>query len=138
MIRLVWLFVALLLGTVPGYFSRELMVPDPFPFMDFLEGDAIAKTTYVNMICDFIATIIYSWVLYDVIKSVAIFGLFVLSIGDLFDYLLCYNVIWVMIDDVNLYWWVIDIPISYNVVRYILFIWLMVYEWNQSKNIGRL
>lgn len=129
MIRLAWLFVALLLGTVPAFFSRESMIPDPFPFMDFDSGYTIAYTTYVNMICDFIATIIYSWVLFDVTKSKTIFVFFLLSIGDLFDYLLCYNVIWVMIG---------VIPLSFNVVRYIVFSIAIFYEWNHLRNTGNL
>lgn len=129
MIRLAWLFVALLLGLVPGYVSGANMVPDPFPLMDFPDGIFIAYTTYVNMICDFIATIIYSWVLYDVTKSKAIFVFFLLSIGDLFDFLLCYNVIWVMVG---------VIPLSFNVVRYVVFSIAIFYEWNHLRNTGRL
>ena len=128
MIRLAWLFVALLLGTVPAFFSSENMMPDPFPLMDFPDGIFIAYTTYVSMICDFIATIIYSWVLFDVTKSKAIFVFFLLSIGDLFDFLVCYNVIWVMVG---------SIPLSFNVVRYAIFSTVIFLEWNQYKSIGR-
>jgi hypothetical protein len=124
-IKLLWLFLALILGFVHNRFSTEAMIPDPFPYLDFPDGITIAYQTYVNMICDFLVMVIVTGVLASSFKELKIpLWIFCgLAIADLIDYLLFYNAIW-------FYWY--DFPVSMNTTKVFIFGLTIFYEWLTS------
>lgn len=120
---------------VHNLFSVDCMNPDPFPFIDFPFREdgtrhCISRQAYVNMICDHMAFIIISLVLFresDRRKLQPLRVFFWLMVLNLFDYLLFYNAVWF-----NLFW----IPVSMNTVMIVIFGYVTFKEWIGNQYSG--
>lgn len=89
----------------------------PITYNFFLNNAECTPQEYVYYLCEHIAWIYAFYLMYMEIKSISrqLWYFFLISIFDSIDYLATYNSVWFR---------VLDIPISFNVIMVILVCWI--------------